>query len=307
MNSRDDRAELRWGVDAAALHPDLQQVAPEGYFRRCAFVRSELKARLARYLDLEHDLFLLSNTSHALVTAIAGLLHNGLLLDTTTSGYSPYAELPSSLEARKAARRVPLLTHADPTTGQVIELPRRTEFPTVLDAAQSFGTIRHHGKVTLADIFICPLHKHVGVSTGLGLIGIKPGLQLPSLRAHAKAAEMGAASLMVLEAALLRVDEHQGRIVNVLTFDPDDAFREVLSEHGVSVLTPNGAGLPFVCLRGSFPDHLIDACAIHELSVKRFTSEGVVRISGALRGTLVSAPTDRRDQLLAALTTTFRS
>ncbi|WP_323989145.1 DUF6024 family protein [Nguyenibacter sp. L1] len=291
-------------VDAAALHPDLGRGLPANYFRACAAARHELKSLLSSYLQLRHDLYLLSNTSHGLVTVAAGLAHDGIILDASSSPYPGYAAL-APLPQTATGRRVRLLTHVDPLSGVVADLASGIQQPIVLDAAQSFGTIGRHADIARAEIFICPLHKHVGIAPGLGLLGLRPDLIVPGLKSYAAAAEQGTAYLPLLRQALDEIERHNGNLVNTLTFNVDKGFRSVLDNMGITLLTPNAELLPFVCLRGPLPGRLVDECLKHNLSTKHFVAQNIIRISGAKRGALHSIPDDRTVDLLAALRSVF--
>lgn len=303
MADREQKIERRYAVDAAALHPDLCEI-PGNYFRACAAARDALKANLACHLGLGHDLYLLSNTTHGLVTVVAGLASDGILLDASSSPYSGYVSLvPIPQAATSGSTR--LVTHIDPVSGAVADLSSRMQRPMVLDAAQSFGTIGHHAEVSRADIFICPLHKHVGIAPGLGLLGLKPDLFAPGLRAYAASAERGAAFLPLLQQALDQIERHNGNLINTLVFNVDEAFRSAIEGLGITLLTPDARDLPFVCLRGPMLGMHFDEFLTHGLSARQFDAENVVRISGAIRGTLASTPQDRTDDLLRAIRSAF--
>jgi len=299
MPSSDQHSGQPYPLDAAALHPDLHTRSGEHYFRQCAVTRAQLKDLLVKHLAIEHDLFLLANTSHGLVTALAGLVLEAVHLDTSASKYPPYTAF-ARWSARITTISTPLLTHVDPLSGHIVPIPKEGSTPVVVDAAQSFATIVHHREALLADVFICPLHKHAGIATGLGLLGIKPGLAMPGLRSVASVAESGTACLSLLEAAVGQILAHEGRILNRLTLDLDPGFRNELDAKGITVLTPAGAGLPFICLQGA-PQQLEQNCRRFGFSVRLFRKQNVVRISGAVRGSLDSAPEDRTADLQKAL------
>jgi hypothetical protein len=255
---------------------------------------------LVKHLAIEHDLFVLSNTSHGLVTALAGLALGAVHLDTSASKYPPYTAF-ARWSSRTATISTPLLTHVDPLSGHIVPIPKAGITPAVVDAAQSFATIVHHREALRADVFICPLHKHAGIATGLGLLGIRPGLAMPSLRSVASVAESGTACLSLLETAVGQILAHDGRIINRLTLDLDPGFRNELGVTGITVLTPGGAGLPFICLQGAPPQKLEQNCRRFGFSVKFFRKQNVARISGAVRGSLDSTPEDRTADLQSAL------
>lgn len=289
-------------VDAAALHPDFHVRHEGGYFRSCSDLRCKLKTLLAEHLAIEHDLFVLSNTTQGVVTALAGLASDGIRLRIGAGAFPPYAALPSGPYSGEIAE-IPLLTHVDPLSGEVAILPSAGNLPSVLDAAQSFATVGHHRESLRADIFLCPLHKHAGVGVGLGLLAIRKDLKLAGLRAFAEVAEAGASSRTLLASAIECIRLHRGRIVNLLSLDQDRRNRTALEARGVDVLTPLHAGLPFVCVRGIDPAHATKVCHSVGLFAKFFRAQNVVRISGAVRGTLNSAPVDRSRLLHQVLLT----
>jgi hypothetical protein len=298
------QVEQPWSLDAASLHPDLHGDFRD-YYRRCATARAQLKGLLAEHLAIEHDLFLLSNTTHGLITALAGLALDGIDLDVSTSKYPAYSAIPR-WPAKTAVASTPLLTHVDPLTGLISAIPKGAPIPTVVDAAQSFATIRYHADVLRADVFVCPLHKHAGIAAGLGLLGIKPELTMPGLRSVASVAETGTSCLSLLETAVSQIIARDGRILNTLTLDLDPGFREELTTVGVTVLTPANAGLPFVCLRGVPPPWTAQDCRRSGLFLKSFRSQSITRISGASRGSLNSLPQDRSADLKTVLLTLLR-
>ena len=286
--------------DAAALHPELLCRDGQGYYRGCARLRDELKALVRESLGIEHDLFLLSNTTHGLMTAMAGLASEGIALRIAGKAYPPYASLPSWPQIGDGAETF-LLTHIDPLSGIVSDLPPAAATPSVLDAAQSFATVRHHRAALRADIFLCPLHKHAGVCAGLGLLAIRKDLALPGLRTYAQVAEAGAWPRTVLEDAVVRIRLLNGLLANLMSLDVDEDDRAALTAAGMDVLTPIGAGLPFVCIRGVDPARAASACASVGLHAKSFRGQNIVRLSGAIRGSIDDAPIDGAPALKRAV------
>lgn len=300
MPNSSQQSEKLYPLDAAALHPDLHCRSGEHYYRQCAAARTQLKELLVKHLAIQHDLFLLANTSHGLLAALAGLALEAVNLDTSESKYPPYTAF-GRWSAKIPTVRAPLLTHVDPLSGHIEPIPKAGSTPIVVDAAHSFATIVHHRDVLRADVFICPLHKHAGIAAGLGLLAIKPGLAMPGLRSVASVAESGTACLFLLETAVRRILAHEGRILNRLILDLDPKFREKLAAVGVVVLTPAGAGLPFICLQGAPPQRLVRNCRRAGLFIKFFRDQDIVRISGATRGSLGTDPEDRSAYLQEAL------
>lgn len=286
--------------DAAALHPDLQGQYERGYYRACSALRSELKVLLAEHLAIEHDLFLLSNTTQAVMTAMAGLASDGIALRVPGGAYPPYAAMPPWPHLAGMTETA-LLTHVDPLSGNIAVLPSSGDTPTVVDAAQAFATIGRHRECLLADIIMCPLHKHAGVGAGLGVLAIRRDLGLPGLRAYAGVAEAGAFSFTLLERAIQCIQAVEGHLMNLMSLEVDEDNRAALKAGGVEVLTPFGAGLPFVCVRGVDPVRAVSACGTVGLQTKFFRVQNVVRISGTIRGPIDSAPLDCSQALEQAL------
>jgi hypothetical protein len=284
-------------VDDAALHPDLRRRFGDGYFGQCASARRHLKALLTRHLGISHDLFLVSNTTHGLLTALTGLALDGISLDVSNASYPGYQCLPTWPETANVFRKTKLLTHVDPLSGVVTEIPKRQALPTVADAAQSFATISYHNDAMLADIFFCPLHKHAGIGSGLGILAISPSCRIPSLMNVASVSENGTSALSLLCEAIEEIERRNGHIMNRLVVNVGEELRRSLNEHNIEVLTPPGAALPFICLRGINPYRLRDADCPDCFSVKFFKEQGITRISGAVRGSIYSTPADRSSDL----------
>jgi hypothetical protein len=286
--------------DAAALHPDLQDRHEQGYYRACSALRSELKALVAEHLAIKHDLFLLSNTTQGVMTAMAGLASDGIALHVAADAYPPYAALPPWPHVADMAE-ASLLTHVDPLSGNISIVSSSDSTPSVLDAAQSFATVGRHRESLQADILVCPLHKHAGVGAGLGVLAIRRGLNLPGLRMYAEVAEAGASSRTLLRHAVGRIRAVEGDLMNLMSLEVDEERRALLQGLGVEVLTPFGAKLPFICVRGVDPERAAIACSGVGLQAKFFRQQNIVRISGAIRGAIDSAPIDCSQVLKRAL------
>jgi hypothetical protein len=200
-------------IDSAALHPDLVR-KNENYYSDCAVIRFELKQLLAFHLGIKHRLFILNNTTHGLLTTIVGLCAEGFGLKPANNAYAPYRILAAGGLPGGDERILTLQTHIDPTTGCVAPPLLEAGKPSVCDIAQSFATAAHHEAALAADVFICPLHKHTGLATGLGLLGISDELDAPHLRAVAEMAEAGTVAFPTIRKALARAQLLEGRVIN---------------------------------------------------------------------------------------------
>lgn len=283
--------------DAAALHPDLRCADRGNYFAACAAARRRLKSLLRAALDIPHDIYIVSNTTHAVVTSMAGLALEGFALDLRASAYDPYARI-APWPASGGLRPLPLITHVHPTTGAVAAVPPDVPIA-VVDAAQSFATVSRHRSTLAAPIFFAPLHKHCGIVPGLGLLAIDPAAPVPALRDMVRIAEAGAQALPLLDEAEARIVRTEGRIVNVLVLPIEAPAAAALSSAGIEVLTPPDAALPFAAFRGLDPASAARHVEPLGLTVKYFAQHGITRISGAIRGHLGAAPVDRGRALQA--------
>lgn len=283
-------------LDAAALHPDLSAGFSSGYYRDCLNARTNIKRMLKHHLAIEHDLFLLSNTTHGLVTILAGLGLEGFNLDTKSSRYKPYSELLQK-DKTDLANCVPLITHVDPITGEIATIDTSLTTPIIVDAAQSFATVHYHHNLKQTDIFICPLHKHCGISTGLGLLGISSKISVPAFLKLASVAEAGTSYLPLLLAAEKMIFESGGYLFNRLTLEVSAEFRDQMAKQGIIILTPVGTALPFISLKKIRPEIAHLAATPLGLSVKYFDKCNVTRISGAVRGQLGCKPLSRSKEL----------
>ncbi len=287
------------GVDAAAMNPALRADAAINPFTRTAMAKTRLKSLLAEHLSIDHDIYILSNTTHGLTATIAGLAIDGIRLDVRNAGYPGYHGIPDWSDTDHTADRTSLITHINPITGQIEPIKAIGNGLTVVDAAQSFATIAHHRDVLQADVFFCPLHKHAGLAVGLGLLAVKKSLQLAGLRAMAGVAEDGTSAPEPLENALEQFEKADGKIVNRLVINVREPLREALRAKGVSMMTAPGSAMPFACMRGLDGNHRFLPAGDGVLEAKYFTEQKATRVSGAIRGRLDDEPLDYSTQFEA--------
>lgn len=286
-------------IDVAALHPALQLDESGSYFSACQNLREALKQRLRQSMGIEHDLFLTSNTTSGLVTTIAGLSFDGIGLNLERATYPGYASIRrfGSVSMKNEAT---LWTHVDPLSGHVSSFGKNNGL-SVLDASQSFGTVCWHSEAFLADIVVSGLQKHAGIAAGLGILAIRKGLECKGLRHMASVAEHGTVSQHVMQSALERSEGSRARLFNRLVLNVYDELIQQLSAYGVETVTPVGANLPFVCVKGQFPGDIGSRSAEAGLSAKYFRDPGILRISGYAPGFKDDPPLDRSDALADVL------
>lgn len=294
-----EQEDRRPRIDTAALHPALQPDESGRFFSDCQRLRDAIKVQLREAMDIEHDLYLTANATAGLMVTIAGLALDGIELNLDGARYPGYAPLRRCGAGSQLPGSAAFLTHVDPLSGHVTE-PAGMSGPIVLDASQSFGTICRHADAFQADVVISGLHKHAGIAAGLGIVAIRKGACCAGLRRSATVAEQGTVALSVLEGALARCSGPRARLFNRLVFVVRDDLIRQLAERGLKVLTPVGADLPFVCLKGEIPEDIGARCASAGFSAKLFPEAGAVRISGYAPGQSDSPMLDRSD-LLAGL------
>ncbi len=158
-----DHADVSWSsdfrIDASALHPDLGD-AEDGcrhYFRDLDETRVNIKAELAHWLDIEHDLYLLSNTSHGLLAVLAGIHVGGWNLEVAPQEHhAAYEKILAASKGTGSGQAARFMTHAEPATGRVAALVGMPGSIMVVDGAQSFATNLHRELVRHADVFLRP-------------------------------------------------------------------------------------------------------------------------------------------------------
>lgn len=283
-------------IDAAAMHPSLANPDSQ-YYRECMVARSELKEILSTELRITHDIYVLANTTHGFVTTALGLMFDGFQLSARPDSYTPYQCIVPELHSTMSGEPVRLVTHISPQTGEIYQPVEASGRPTVVDVAQSFATTGFHQHALAADIFICPLHKHIGLARGLGLLAISPTAKLPNMQAVARMAEMGTIDLDVLSLAISRALKFRGRLVNLFCLKLRNYHRDGLERVGIRVVSPLNSPLPFAVLEGIDPSRLSASIVGTRFSFKAINKSGHIRISGAIRGGLGRPNVDHADEL----------
>jgi hypothetical protein len=172
----------------------------------------------------------------------------------------------------------------------------------MVDAAQSFGMVLTGRLLSKADIFIAPLHKHVGLAVGLALVGVRHGMiGYEVIRAILHVAESGAAPVGPLEQANAALCRSEGRLYNRATIVFDDRLRRRCDELGLVPSGDPGDALPLGCFgtgRGVPLDTTVDPC---RASACYFRAENSLRFSYSRMGRLADDPEDYSGALLDAI------
>jgi hypothetical protein len=282
------------GLDPAALHPRLKkelassagQNKGEHYFKSCARLRERAKALLRAAFGIEHELFLLGNTTSALFAALLALERAGAQVvcrGEPWQHYPSYHALFLRPQTPKAdGARWAFATHVSPLTGRVDALSTATGEHLLVDAAQSFGTNLTAELLLRADIFIAPLHKHVGLAVGQGVLGLRRDVpDHERLRALLLVAESGASHRGLLEQLLSAIEAADGRLYNkaCISVDARLQLQALCDGAGLAILGEADSTAPFVCFTAKTGRPLATLLDPRRAHARYFRPENIVRFS----------------------------
>ena len=298
-------------LDAAAMHPEigLRWDAPgKAYFKKAAALKERVHAGLLQSFGQRHELFLSSNTSNGLIAvclaaARAGLSPPGLV----NQPYPPYEKLLGYPGLLQADRPLQVCTHICPLTGEVFDLRAHSDALLIVDAAQSLGTCFQQELVETAPVFVAPLHKHVNLVPGLGVVGVDfDALEIEfgsSLRTVLEVMEHGAVYMGVLEECARRLDERQDAAsLNQVRIQVGERLTSTASQIGLRVLTPTGIQAhiaSFTTVNDAPVGDLLDAARI---GARIFKQQNIFRISLHSDVHGVRSPEDYESFVVEALT-----
>jgi len=225
------------------------------YFRALQLCRQEIKQQLRDTLAIPHEnIFLLTNSTHCLLAVLYGLSVQGRTLSIAAGSYRPYRAIPLSVKEPS----LPLLTHISPDSGEVVCIQ---DPAVILDAAQSAGTICHHAKAFSTDIVFFPLHKHLALQTGIGVLCVRDNPEYKEILKVAKISESGTVNDLVFTSLHNRLST-QAVMFNIAMFSLTQSLAEELSRFGLTSITPLHSQTPFLVFKiGSRhlrPEHLIN-------------------------------------------------
>jgi len=298
-------------LDAAAMHPEigLRWDAPgKAYFKKAAALKERVHAGLLQSFGQRHELFLSGNTSNGLIAvclaaARAGLSPPGLI----NRPYPPYEKLLGYPGLLEADRPLQVCTHICPLTGEVVDLRAHGDALLIVDAAQSLGTCFQQELVETAPVFVAPLHKHVNLVPGLGVVGVDfDALEIEfgsSLRTVLEVMEHGAVYMGVLEECARRLDERQDAAsLNQVRIQVGERLTSTASQIGLRVLTPTGIQAhiaSFTTVNDAPVGDLLDAARI---GARIFKQQNIFRISLHSDVHGVRSPEDYESFVVEALT-----
>lgn len=277
-------------LDSAALYPAIAASFDTGnisYFAACNKARQEILATLSNSLHCPHTLFLTGNTSTGIVGILLGLFAAGRHLKCLLGcPYVPYTVLLEYLLANNSGNSsVVYATHICPLTGTFVDIKHHTNEILLVDAAQSLGTIFNNILFAEADIFAAPLHKHLGIAAGLGIVGVNESRIDSDVSAVViETIEMmqhGTMHLSLLQKTLERLQQLDGKpLLNSARVRVSSRLVNYAISVGLRVLTPFGIQAHSVCFTASEPHRLIENLIdVGYSGGKLFKTENVLRLS----------------------------
>lgn len=201
--------------DPASINPSLNPFlsrdrSRESYYGHTSRSRSALADMLGHDLGVDSNcIHFVPNTSTALAVVLGGIMAENLRLrgaGPLWRHYGPYQGVVRSMEEVLNGRWVGFHTHVAPVDVSVDNSFREPGGATasVVDGAQSLGTSLTEELVSSGTVVIAPLHKHLALAPGLGIVILDAvtGQQLPSIASFLSLTEGGCPSLDLLEHAL---------------------------------------------------------------------------------------------------------
>jgi hypothetical protein len=274
-------------LDDAAINAAL--LPPDGdyrihYFRSLRYCKNEIKHQIKLALGIPHeDIYLLSNSTHCLLTVLYGLSVQGRTLSIEEGSYRPYRDIHKASNEQQ----VPFVTHIDPNSGKVACISEKTA---VLDAAQSVGTVCHHDTAFLADVVFFPLHKHLALQIGVGVLCVSAKHEYNEIREIAKLSESGTANDMVFKSLYQRLITRQ-IMFNIAMFSLTSATAEKLIILGFEPVTPLYSRTPFLVIKTT-SGHLSPGCLEGTVFSLKTLDKCHLRISCYIPGRPGSVPVE---------------
>ncbi|MDF3918512.1 DUF6024 family protein [Salinicola salarius] len=263
-------------MDAGALNPRLRSSAEGNYYKECQSVREELKEIMRPHIGDGHSLYVLSNTTHGLLTILAYLATSRKLIDTSDFLYPGYEFLQREIATEG---QWSVNTHICPMTGNILSKSGLLGDRLVVDGAQSFFTTSHHHSLLHAKVFIAPFHKNLGIQIGMGVLAISNDIDSRHVHDVAKSAESGAGNIDLLRTALDNFKAEGGSLYNCTVINIDKNTLDLAKRRQIEIVTPPGLYGPFVCLKTDAGSPLPKTFHKFGFETKYFPSHGILRVS----------------------------
>ncbi|WP_301271077.1 DUF6024 family protein [Halomonas sp. Y3] len=273
-------------MDVGALNPRLRKSMSGDYYKECQAIREEIKQEIRPQIGDRHSIYLLSNTTHGLLTILSYLASARNLINAPGSLYPGYHFLRFDAETY---HQWTIKTHVCPLSGKVIEERGLLDDYTVIDGAQSFFTASYHSSLLCSKIFIAPFHKNLGVQVGLGILAIDNDIDNPHLHEIAKSAESGSYNIGLLQSTLTNLTNFKSEASGLYNCTVINVNKEILKfsdKHQVEIVTPPGLQGPFICLKANSGSTWPESFQSFGFGAKHFSSQGILRISKFTPGSI---------------------
>jgi hypothetical protein len=277
-------------LDPAALHPRLHPTdARPHYFAAAARLRAAAAGSLVEALGASaFTPYLLHNTTSGVVTVLLAAARSGRVVVTRGPAEQHYPAYQRLLPPDRLGADWEFRTHVSPMTGVVDSLAG--EGVQIVDAAQSLGTLLTPALLQAADIVIAPLHKHLGLVVGLGIVLVRRDHhELSTVHELLRVTESGAQALGLLRELDQALAEAGGAVFNRAEIILDHELRAWCAERGLRLLG-SGRGVPFACVTSADGSPLVKR--FHLDGWRYFAEANVARFSLHRPGRAGESPVD---------------
>ncbi|MEV6521260.1 DUF6024 family protein [Longispora sp. NPDC051575] len=286
-------------LDAASLHPWLQPTGMDRhYFAEAARLRAEIAGLLVRDLGAGAFVpYLVQNATAGLTAVLWAAARAGRQVHVPGPAAQHHPDLHRLLPWSAPAHGWSFRTHVSPLTGHTDPLP---DAPVrIVDASQSLGTTLTGAALRGGDVLLAPLHLHLGLAVGVGLVLVRrEHPELDPVHAVLAGAEADAQSLAPLRQVARNLSAARGSIVNRAEIRVDERLRAWGTRRGLSI-SGSPSGVPFACV--STVDGTPVADRIDLAGWWHHRDTDTARFAVQTTGLLCDGPVDRTDAFTAAL------
>ncbi len=177
---------------------------------------------------------------------------------------------------------MPFCTHISPVTGEIFDLQRWSTETLIVDGAQSIGTCFQGQLLRSAAIFLAPLHKHLNLGVGLGIVGVDFRRIAEhfheDLETVLHVMKRGALNLPALETSVAQL-ERKGPAINTARINVGRNLEVAAHRLGLSVVTPTGVQGHMVCFTGLGGRPIEEIFDSGRIAARILKKENILRIS----------------------------
>lgn len=263
------------------------------YYKALNQCKEHIKKNLKSVLSIPHPhIFLMANSTHCLLTVMYGLAASKRHLVIEEGNYQPFNQIPRIT----GGLPVSLVTHIAPESGVTSPV---NDHNIVLDAAQSAGTICYHSIAMTADIVFFPLHKHLALQTGIGVLCVSANREYKNVVSTAQVCEAGTGNSEVFTTLRNRLVD-KSIVFNIAIFDLNQYRYNLFKKIGFISITPLHSKTPYLVFKLALPIHTSIAINSEIFSIK-IMNKSHCRITCYKPGTMDSSPVDFSDMLIELL------